>query len=228
MSASKSLSPSSLIMQMNSAFPKDDEKLSKNNFQTQSGVMILLILAFLMFAISNSKNATIVLICGLCLSVGYFYYTNNLTAAVDKFLELLGISKKLESHVNKIPKSDKSKKDAFENIDVEPVKPTAPPVFPPKIEPGKKLYKPETPAERIDRLEKRSKISMFRDFNVVQPPVGALNALRKGSYLPSTKRSIHEVATPPIETKESWNASRGNELIKEQLKNSKLPFKSSV
>ncbi len=225
MSASKSLSPSSLIMQMNSAFPKDEKNSLNNNFQKQSGVMLLLVLAFFMFAICNSKKATIVLICALCLLVGYYYYTNNLSTAVDKFLELLGMSKKINSPANKVedPKTPANQ----EKPDIEPVKNSLPQVLPSKIEPGEAMYKSETPVDSTERLEKQSKNSMYRDFHVIQPPVAALNAFRKSSYFPSTKRSVHEIPTSRPTLTDHWNKNGGIEAIHNHMKQSKQAFQKN-
>lgn len=225
MSASKSLSPSSLIMQMNSAFPKDEKNSLNNNFQKQSGVMLLLVLAFLIFAICNSNKATIFLICSLCLVVGYYYYTNNLSTAVDKFLELLGMSKKTSSPPNDIQESKNPENEAKPVI--EPVKNSPPQVLPPKIESGEAMYKSETPVDSRERLEKQSQVSMYRDFNVIHPPVAALNAFRKSSYFPSSKRSVHEVPMSRPNRTDHWNKNGGMKAIRDHMKQSKQAFQKN-
>ena len=79
----------------------------------------------------------------------------------------------------------------------------------------------------MNAKEVKSNRDLLSGYRVVQPPVIALNALRKSSCTGSSKRSLHEQITPNINKTREWNVRNGNALAMEVMNKSKRIFQRS-
>ena len=93
---------------------------------------------------------------------------------------------------------------------------------------GQRLYKHnENPSASLKRKEVASGSDMFRGYNVIQPPVEALNAFRKAMHLPNKKMSLNDQSLP-LEgfNNQFWNAQRSvNAMVGEHSRQSRAPFR---
>lgn len=75
--------------------------------------------------------------------------------------------------------------------------------------------------------EVKSNRDLLSGYRIVQPPMVALNALRKSSCTRSFKRSIHEQISPNMQNKHEWNVGNGNSLVMQTIAKSKRVFQRS-
>ena len=221
-----------LITKLREYFPN---KQDITHIFPPSVLLSTLVVVCLLIISSLRKSRGIFIIAGICIIsifLGRLVYKENIfnfdrtsttmtSDVADNPLHRI----QLEKRYQETPKSESPTPDTPLSESLLPGSPL--PETPTKERPKRLYTNNQTGVESMKKKEVRGNRDMLNGYRVIQPPVIALNALRKISCTVSVKKSIDEQISSKMQKTGEWNMRNGNALLMNTMENSKRMFQRS-